>query len=200
MDKIKRILTCSYGSTAEQTDDLQTPKPVDPKVRSSSSSPAVSKSRQPEAVAKSGPEKDESRNLWSLGEDELCKDQKKNEVFEAYLGILATHYGEELAPRGTQKYQTQLRDLLNGKTKEVEANQWKPHTKSLKNILLVKDIISTAASASPPASIACAGVSVVLTVSSGPHYSLLISLAAGSHRGTTRKAIRRFERELWNYC
>ncbi|KAI9862582.1 MAG: hypothetical protein M1813_004434, partial [Trichoglossum hirsutum] len=119
----------------------------------------------------------ETGNIWVRAEQMLSKDERKREVFQAYLGILESQLGSKLQPSGTADRQKQLCQLLDDKTQELEDEKWKVQfgdhkvevadklTGALKNVLIAKDLINSASIASPPAAIACAGITVLLTVS-----------------------------------
>lgn len=116
-------------------------------------------------------------NLWVKAEQKLMDDSNKSKLWQSYLDILASELGSDLKPSGTDERQNQLCQLFEAKTQELEEKRWKirfgDHTTTVgdllkrvsKNVIIAKDIINTAARASPPAAIACAGVTVVLTVS-----------------------------------
>lgn len=105
-------------------------------------------------------------NVWQQADQELCRDEKKKEIFDAYIKILEAKYGENLAARGSPEYQDQMKKLLDTKTEELGKIKWKSRAATAsRTILHAKDLIDTAVSASPPAVIACAGVSVILKVS-----------------------------------
>jgi hypothetical protein len=107
----------------------------------------------------------------------LMDDSNKREIWQAHLKSLALELGSDLKPSGTEDRQNQLFQLLDAKTRELKDKKWKIRfgdhtsevgdllTRTSKNVLMAKDVITSAASASPPAAIACAGVTVVLTVS-----------------------------------
>ena len=117
------------------------------------------------------------KDLWDRAEEELSNDKRKAEVLEAYKEIFRSQLGSELAARGTVSRHEQMCRLLNTKVEELERQKWKLHLGDhnievetlfsgvVRNILLAKDIISSAALADPHAALACAGVSVILTVS-----------------------------------
>ena len=119
----------------------------------------------------------ESTDLWERAEQILSNDQGKKEILQAYLEILESELGSGLKARGTVDRQEQLCELLDAKIRELEKKKWMLQfgeynvdfrtllTGTFKSVLLVKDIVHSAASASPPAAIACAGVTVILTVS-----------------------------------
>jgi N-terminal domain of NWD NACHT-NTPase len=119
----------------------------------------------------------EPTDLWERAEQILSNDQGKREILQAYFEILESELGSGLKARGTADRQEQLCELLDAKTKELEKKKWMlqfgeynvdfriPLTRAFKSVLLVKDIVNSAAIASPPAAIACAGVTIILTVS-----------------------------------
>lgn len=119
----------------------------------------------------------EPTDLWERAEQILSNDQGKKEILQVYLEILESELGSGLKARGTVDRQEQLCELLDAKTRELEKNKWMLQfgeynvdfrtllTGAFKSVLLVKDIVHSAASANPPAAIACAGVTVILTVS-----------------------------------
>ena len=123
------------------------------------------------------PTNSKSKDLWDRAEEELSKDKRKAEILKAYLEILRSQLGSELAARGTASRDEQMSQLLNTKVEELERRKWRLHLGDhnvevgtlfsgvVSNILLAKDIISSAASADPHTALACAGVSVILTVS-----------------------------------
>jgi hypothetical protein len=123
------------------------------------------------------PDASEADNLWVRAEQMLSNDKRKTKILQAYLEILESELGSELKLSGTADRQKQLCQLLDAKTQELEDKKWKVRfgdhnvevrdllTGAFKNVLIAKDLINSAARASPPAAIACAGVTVVLTVS-----------------------------------
>jgi hypothetical protein len=118
-----------------------------------------------------------TNSLWERAEKMLIDDKKKKKIWDTYLEILESELGSELAPGETADRQQQLCLLLDNKTKELDKKQWMVQfgdhsvgvgdlfTKTFKNVLIARNIINSAASSSPPAAIACAGATVVLSVS-----------------------------------
>lgn len=118
-------------------------------------------------------------DLWDRAEEGLSngKDKRKAKILHAYLEILKSQLGSELTERGTAARQEQMCQLLDTKVEELEKQKLRLHLVGhdvevgtlfsgiVSNILLAKDIISPAASADPHAALACAGVSVILSVS-----------------------------------
>ena len=119
----------------------------------------------------------EADSIWVRAEKKLTNDEKKKELFQAYLGILESQLGWKLKAGGTADRQKQLCQLLNDKTKELEDKKWKVRfgdhkvdvsdklARAFQNVLIAKDLIISASSTSPPAAIACIGVTLLLTVS-----------------------------------
>jgi N-terminal domain of NWD NACHT-NTPase len=138
-------------------------RPIDPDP-SPKSTPSIPTNCKPE-------------DLWDRAEEELSNDKGKAEILEAYQEILKSQLGSELAAKGTASRHEQMSRLLNTKVEELERRKWRFHLGDhnievetlfsgvVRNILLAKDIISSAALADPHAALACAGVSVILTVS-----------------------------------
>jgi len=141
---------------------------------------AVARPIDPDPSPKSTPSiptNGKPKDLWDRAEEELSNGKGKAEILEAYQEILTLHLGSELAARGTTSRHKQMSRLLNTKVEELERRKWRPHPGDhntevetwfsgvVRNILLAKDIISSAALADPHAALACAGVSVILTVS-----------------------------------
>jgi hypothetical protein len=146
------------------------PKNPSPEVGLTGSSPSLES--KPDAAISS-----EADNIWVRAEQMLSNDKRKREIFQAYLEILESELGSGLKPSGTADRQKQLCQLLDAKTQELEDKKWKVRfgdhnvevrdllTGAFKNVLTANQLIKSAASASAPAAIACAGVTVVLTVS-----------------------------------
>jgi len=146
------------------------PKNPYPDVGTAGSSPPTES--KPDAATSS-----EDDNLWMRAEQMLSGDKRKRKIWQTYLEILGSELGSELKPSTTADRQKQLCQLLDAKTQELEDKKWTVRfgdhgveardllTGAFKNVLIAKDLINSAASASPPAAIACAGVTIVLTVS-----------------------------------
>src|SRR5271155_716045 len=155
-----------FGESPKRSDGE--PKNPSPKAGSAgSSAPLESK---PDAATSS-----EADNLWVRAEQMLSNDKRKTEILQAYREILKSELKSELKPSGTADRQKQLCQLLDAKTQELEDKKWKVRfgdhnvevrdllTGAFKNVLTANQLVNSAASASPPAAIACAGVTVVLT-------------------------------------
>jgi hypothetical protein len=156
-----------FGKSPKRSDG----EPKDPSPKAGSADSSAPLESKPDAATSS-----EADNLWVRAEQILSNDKRKREILQAYLGILESQLGSELKPSGTADRQKQLCQLLDAKTQELENKKWKVRfgdhnvevrdllTGAFKNVLIAKDLIHSAASASPPAAIACAGVTIVLTV------------------------------------
>jgi hypothetical protein len=119
----------------------------------------------------------ETGDLWERAENTLSKDKGKKDLLQAYFGILESELGAKLEPRGTAYRQEHLNKLLDTKTRELEEKKSKlrigDYAVDVRRLLATasnivscaKDIISTAASAHPASAIACAGATVIFTVS-----------------------------------
>jgi hypothetical protein len=116
-------------------------------------------------------------DLWARAEEALKCDPVKKKVFEDYLEILGQRLDSKLEPTDGHDRHKQLCQLIDVETKELEDKKWKFQVgdytrdvadlfqRSFKAILSVKDLVNAAASSCPPAALACAGATVVLTVS-----------------------------------
>jgi len=119
----------------------------------------------------------ETGDLWERAEHTLSKDKGKKDLLQAYFEILESELGAKLESRGTAYRQEHLNKLLDTKTRELEEKKSKlrigDDAVDVRHLLaeasnivsFAKDIISTAASAHPASAIACAGATVIFTVS-----------------------------------
>jgi hypothetical protein len=115
-------------------------------------------------------------DLWVRAEQTLRHNSELDKILTASAEILETNYGLTVHPGDTSHHE-QLCDFLEAKAIQVEEKKWVIHlgnhsitvrdqlTTVFKNVLAIKDIINTAASASPPASLACAGITACFAVS-----------------------------------
>ncbi|OGM47648.1 hypothetical protein ABOM_004315 [Aspergillus bombycis] len=104
----------------------------------------------------------ESKDLWIKAEKKLRQTPELDKVLTDSVKILEDDYGLSLKP-GDTSHHKRLRELL-------EERKWVIHlgnhhvgvgeqiTNISKNVVAIKDLVSPAASASPPASLACAGI------------------------------------------
>ncbi|KAJ5929314.1 hypothetical protein N7454_007162 [Penicillium verhagenii] len=109
-------------------------------------------------------------NLWERAEKDLRKDKKGEELLQEATQILKD-WGLDIQLSGGDGYK-KLCSFLEERTSELKEKQWMicdqdvsvqdKVTKVMRNILVVKDVINTAATASHPAAIACAAVTVSL--------------------------------------
>ncbi|PWY64728.1 hypothetical protein BO94DRAFT_629342 [Aspergillus sclerotioniger CBS 115572] len=114
-----------------------------------------------------------SEDLWAKAEGRLKEDEKMRKILAASQTILETDFGLDIQPGSTIGLEG-LCEFLDAKTHHLEERKWVIQlgghslqvrdqlTRVFRNVLTFKDIISTAASLSPPAAIACAGLTVVL--------------------------------------
>lgn len=118
----------------------------------------------------------EFEDLWAKAEQRLVQDERMARILKEASQIIEES-GLKVGSHGTVGHQ-QLRSFLNTQVHELEEKKWIIHfgdhffrvrdqlTRIFKNILVVKDLVNTAASGTPPVAIACAGVTVSLLVRS----------------------------------
>lgn len=116
----------------------------------------------------------ELEDLWMGAEWRLKQNETTKNILTASAEILQIHFGLNVQTEGITG--RELCGFLDTKNRELEENKWVVHfgghkikveqqlTRAFQNVLMVKDVFTTAASASPPAAIACAGVTVGLLV------------------------------------
>ncbi|KAI9044697.1 uncharacterized protein KD926_011667 [Aspergillus affinis] len=115
-------------------------------------------------------------NLWQRAEQQLWDNPDKQRLLQATYEALSSELGGELQPIGSSSRQAQLNELFQRRADALEKEKWRIQfgdhevlvqdlvTSTFDKMLMVKDLVSTAASASPPAALACAGLSVVFTL------------------------------------
>jgi hypothetical protein len=112
----------------------------------------------------------EDDDMWKIAEDQLREDQNKRKLLDAYYDILRSKSGAKLEPAGTPKRKEQICTFIVSESKRL------PDSSKLgrfgdvfqhasKYVIAAKDVITTAAAPCLPASIACAGVMLILSVS-----------------------------------
>lgn len=113
-------------------------------------------------------------DLWMRAEWRLMQNETTNKILTASAEILENHLGLNVQTDGITD--RELCGFLETKNRELEGKKWvvqfgghkmgveEQLTRAFRNVLMVKDVFTTAASASPPAAIACAGVTVGLLV------------------------------------
>ncbi|GKZ35264.1 hypothetical protein AbraIFM66950_005858 [Aspergillus brasiliensis] len=117
-----------------------------------------------------------SDDLWVQAEQKLRQDSEMDKIMTSSVEILQSSYNLVFHP-GCQDHHKRLSEFLNTKANQVEEKKWVINlgthaivvrdqlTKVFQNLLAIKDIVTTAANASLPASIACAGIMACFTVS-----------------------------------
>lgn len=111
-------------------------------------------------------------SLWERAEKKLRGDKRSAEILQEATKIL-NDWGLDVQLSGENNHK-KLCSFLEDQANALKEKQWMigdqtvsvqdQVTKVMRNILVVKDVINTAASASPPAAIACAAVTVSLMV------------------------------------
>ncbi|KAL4740402.1 ankyrin repeat protein [Aspergillus similis] len=111
---------------------------------------------------------------WLEAEHLLKKDETRNKIWEESIHILKSRLGLSYQDDGNATRVNDLRTFLDAITRRLDDKKWsvlhdigqgdtrQKLTKVCQNVLLVKDVISPAAATSPPAAIACAGITVGL--------------------------------------
>ena len=113
----------------------------------------------------------EKDNMWMIAEAQLRQDKKKNDLLDRYYDILKSKLKEDLKPAGTPERRKQISAFIVSESKHSndtsESGEFASVFKKAADcILKAEKIISAAAQPCLPASIACAGVILVLSVSS----------------------------------
>lgn len=122
------------------------------------------------------PDTGESDDLLAIAHQKLLQDKEIGPILKKATIILGES-GLHVGTNGVLDLQ-QLHKSLDNKVNELQEKEWEISIdghyinvkeklyRAMKNVLVLKDVITTAASACPPAAIACAGLTVSLTVSS----------------------------------
>jgi hypothetical protein len=113
----------------------------------------------------------QEHDMWKIAEAELRQDKKKNKLLDAYYDILKSKLKKDLEPAGTPQRQKQISSFIVSESKSIhDTNKLGTFGSVLKKaadcVLKAEKVISAAAQPCLPASIACAGVMLVLSVSS----------------------------------
>ncbi|KAK6835207.1 hypothetical protein RU639_002115 [Aspergillus parasiticus] len=101
-------------------------------------------------------------DLWMQAQERLEQNSDLAKILGESVKILESDYGLKLQP-GDTSYHQRLRDLLEERKWVIHLGQ---HSVGVgeqisnisKNVLAIKELVTSAASSSPPASIACAGI------------------------------------------
>lgn len=111
-------------------------------------------------LASEGPE-----DLWMRAEWQLKQNETTNKILRASADILKEQFQLDIQTDGITGQR--LCGFLEIKNRELEGKKLIAEERLaqvFRNVLVVKDVVNAAASASPPAAIACAGVTVGLLV------------------------------------
>jgi len=120
---------------------------------------------------------DKEYDLWILADQQLRNDHDKREIMKKYDRILEQNLGSELKPAGTSERRKQLLKFLDLKTNQLKdaANQTRLDDCSRKAkrffrnavdcVVATQCLINNAVAPCLPASVACAGVTFLLSVS-----------------------------------
>jgi hypothetical protein len=110
-------------------------------------------------------------DMWKIAEVELRRDRTKKKLLDAYYDILKSKLKEDLEPAGTPERQKQLSVFILSESKsfrdpDKSAKFASVLMKAANCILKAEKVFSAASQPFLPASIACAGVMLILSVSS----------------------------------
>ena len=115
-------------------------------------------------------------DMWAIAEEKLRGDPKKREKLEKYDDILEVHFKSVLKPIGTAQRRGQFLGFLNSEIENLSSKESKTQLGRCRNkakrfleaavncVIATKGIITAAAAPCLPASVACAGVAVLLSV------------------------------------
>jgi hypothetical protein len=119
-------------------------------------------------------------DFWAIAETELLKDPRKSEKLKQYNLVLKTQLGSELEPSGTPERRKQILDFLEKEVERLNSTESQTRLRNFKRktsrffnrairfVVGTHDIIKEATSHCLPASVACVGVVVLLSVSTLP--------------------------------
>ncbi|KAL2839007.1 hypothetical protein BJX68DRAFT_258999 [Aspergillus pseudodeflectus] len=111
---------------------------------------------------------------WLQAQQLIKKDKALNKIWEKSIHILKSRLGLKYEEDGSATRVNDFRTFLDAIAQRLDNKKWsvlddigrsntrEKLTKVCRNIILVKDVISPAAATSPPAAIACAGITVGL--------------------------------------
>ena len=110
-------------------------------------------------------------DMWKIAEAQLRRDDKKKQLLDAYDTILKSKLEKGLEPAGTRERRKQISAFIESESKRYQdTSKLGTFSSVLKKaadcILKAEKVISTAAQPCLPASIACAGVMLILSASS----------------------------------
>lgn len=117
-------------------------------------------------------------DMWAIAAEKLRKDPRKREKLDKYNGILEARFKTKLKPIGTLERREQFLEFLNSEIEHLN-NTTKSETRlgrcsnkakrflrtAADSIIATKSVITAATTPCLPASVACAGVTVLLSVS-----------------------------------
>lgn len=115
-------------------------------------------------------------DMWAIAEEKLRGDPKIREKLEKYDDILKGHFKSVLKPIGTAERRGQFLGFLNSEIEHLKSNESETQLGRCRNkskrflkaavdcVIATKDIITAAPAPCLPASVACAGVAVLLSV------------------------------------
>jgi hypothetical protein len=108
----------------------------------------------------------ESASLWERAEQALRENPEKRKILDEYHVVVRREMGSQIQPG------RELSKLLSVKVQNLKDSAWKIETLEIRKIFIataetllkLQTLVTTSTTASPPATIACAGVFCALTV------------------------------------
>jgi hypothetical protein len=153
--------------------------PLEAKLDDNKDAQPSTKTAQPgEKTSTAGSHKD--NDMWTIAEEKLRKDPQKCEKLEEYDRILEDYFGSKLKPVRTMERREQFLGFLSSEIEKLNEADIETRLRKCSNkakrffksafgcIIASKNIIATAATPCLPASVACTGVMVLLSVSLFP--------------------------------
>jgi len=119
---------------------------------------------------------DNTDDIWALADQHLRKDPNKKQTLEKYDEILKQELGSALEPPGSEERKKQILKYLQSKTSQLDNPENETRLErfgtgaksffrsAVDCVIAAKDVINAAAAPCLPASVACAGVTFLLTV------------------------------------
>jgi hypothetical protein len=138
------------------------------------------KTSQPGAKTAAAAGSNKDNDMWTIAEEKLRNDPQKCKKLEKYDRILEDYFGSKLKPVGTLERREQFLGFLRSEIEKLNKTDSETRLSKCSNkakrffqsavrcIMASKDIITAAATPCLPASVACAGVTVLLSVSLRP--------------------------------
>jgi hypothetical protein len=115
-------------------------------------------------------------DTWKIAEDKLRQDKKKRKLLDAYYEILKSKLNEDLQPAGTSARRNQLCAFIVSESKNLQDPKNSGRVSQVLKqacgfIVASKHVVTAASAPCLPASIACAGMMLICSVSRIANFS-----------------------------